>query len=101
MADGPSVPEPGCGAKLTHLWLTNKPLAIFLIFLATALVAGIIFLIVWFLIVWLAIIVPSQKKNEAEATKKLEPADSASGSTAPAGTPASAKSAHFMRLRHN
>lgn len=60
MADGPSVPAPdGCGAKLAFMWINNKPLAIFLIFLITALIAGIIFVIVWF-----AFIVPNQKKSE-------------------------------------
>jgi hypothetical protein len=60
MADGPAPPEnAGCGAKLAYLWLTNKPLAVFLIFLLTALVAGIIFVIVWF-----AFIVPNQNKTD-------------------------------------
>jgi len=121
MADGAPIPPPpenaGCGARLGHLWLTNKPLAIFLIFLLTALIAGIIFLIVWF-----AVIAPNKNKNdetatvaEASATYTLTPpADSTSSATpAPASTaPAAdtstsastttpAKAAHFMRLRHN
>ena len=59
----PSVPSPdGLGAKLALLWLTNKPLAIFLIFLITALILGIIFVIVWF-----AVIVPNQNKNNQTA----------------------------------
>ena len=63
MADGVSVPDPnGCGAKFAQLWITNKPLAIFLIFLITALIAGIIFVIVWF-----AVIVPNQNKNDKTA----------------------------------
>jgi len=60
MADGPASPEnAGCGAKFAQLWLTNKPLAIFLIFLLTALIAGIIFLIVWF-----TVIAPNKNKND-------------------------------------
>ena len=52
MADGPAVPDPNsCGAKFGKLWLENKPLAIFLIFLITALIFGIIFLIVWFAVI--------------------------------------------------
>ena len=52
MADGPAVPDPNsCGAKFGKLWLENKPLAIFLIFLITALILGIIFLIVWFAVI--------------------------------------------------
>lgn len=60
MADGPSIPpqNAGFGAKFAYLWITNKPLAIFLIFLLTVLIAGIIFVIVWF-----ALIVPNQNKN--------------------------------------
>lgn len=51
MADGDSLPNPdGCCAKLAMLWVTNKPLAIFLLVIAALIQLGIIFLIVWFLI---------------------------------------------------
>jgi hypothetical protein len=63
MTDGSSIPAPpegaGCTAKLGYLWLTNKPLFIFIVFLTTALVGGLIFLIVWF-----AIIAPNQNKTD-------------------------------------
>lgn len=52
MADGPAASDTNsCGAKFGKLWLENKPLAIFLIFLITALILGIIFLIVWFAVI--------------------------------------------------
>jgi hypothetical protein len=52
MADGEiSAPSPdGCCAKLALLWVTNKPLAIFLLILAALIQLAIIFLIVWFLV---------------------------------------------------
>lgn len=61
MADDAVAPpdNAGCGAKFAYIWLTNKPLAIFLIFLITALIAGIVFLIVWF-----AVIAPNKNKND-------------------------------------
>lgn len=48
--DKKDVPEVGCCNKLGALWFTNKPLCIFLALLATIIVAGIIFCVVWFII---------------------------------------------------
>jgi hypothetical protein len=64
MVDGPSIPDSNsCTAKLALLWIQNKPLAIFLIFLVTALILGIIFVIIWF-----AVIVPGKNKNDETAS---------------------------------
>jgi hypothetical protein len=47
----PSVPTPdGCFAKIGLLWVTNKPLAIFLIVLFTLINLGVIFLVLWFFV---------------------------------------------------
>jgi len=73
------VPNPdGCCAKLAILWVTNKPLAIFLLILAALIQLGIIFLIVWFLVL---------HKGSGEET----PAASAS---APAAAHTAVKAAH-------
>lgn len=51
MSDKVSVPNPdGCCAKLGLLWVTNKPLAIFLLVLFTLINLGIIFLVLWFFV---------------------------------------------------
>lgn len=51
MADDiPAVPQEGICAKIAFLWLTNKPLAIFLLVLLFLIGLGIIFLVLWFLV---------------------------------------------------
>lgn len=51
MSDKVSIPNPdGCCAKLAMLWVTNKPLAIFLLVLFTLINLGIIFLVLWFFV---------------------------------------------------
>ena len=51
LPSAPEVPSPGLAAKFGMLWLTNKPLAIFLILLFILLILGIIFAVVWFLVI--------------------------------------------------
>jgi len=65
MVDVPSIPEPDSyTAKFALLWVQNKPLAIFYIFLITLLILGIIFLIVWF-----TLIAPKQNKQTPKTLK--------------------------------
>lgn len=58
-----SIPEPGLGAKLSALWLTNKPVFIAIIAGITLLVLGIVFLILWF-----TVIKPHQNGTSGSAT---------------------------------
>lgn len=51
LPSAPEIPSPGLAAKFGMLWLTNKPLAIFLIILFILLILGIIFAVVWFLVI--------------------------------------------------
>lgn len=48
MDEAPSDNPEGLSEQIAFLWASNKPLAIALIVIAVLLVAGIIFLIVWF-----------------------------------------------------
>lgn len=71
-----AVGDVGLCEKLGILWYTNKPLAIFLALLATIIVAGIVFCIVWFLIL----------PHQAAQSSSSAPSGTVSSSTSPSGT---------------
>jgi cytoskeletal protein RodZ len=102
--------DEGCCNKLGSLWYDNKPLAIFLALLATIVVAGIVFCVVWFIVLphkaaQASSSTPSGTVSAASTSSDTSTSTSASA-PAPAPAPASGpedptKTSHaaFLHLR--
>lgn len=89
MAD--DVAEQGCCGKISNLWATNKPLAIFLLILITLINLGVIFLLLWFFVI--------NKNQAAQSESTSSVSASASTPTAAATTAATAAHTAFLHLR--